>query len=79
MSRKLFFTSVSHEACYRAAIPHDGTRKKSLAKAVEDMFQVYYKCGFCVVKLYCDKQLEPALDTWRFKQEPIVKTNYCNV
>ena len=50
-----------------------------LMKAMHDVFQVYQKCGFCVVQFHCDKQLEPAVDEWRAKKIPTASENYCNV
>ena len=53
---KFFVTSISHEICHRTSIPTDGAKNKMLMKVVDDMFQVYYKCGLHVVKLHCDKK-----------------------
>ena len=73
---QLFATSISHEVCYRTAIPKDGAKKKMLMKASDDMFQVCCKCGVHVVKLHCGKQFEHTVYEWRAKKDLIVNDNY---
>ena len=74
---KLFAASVSHETCCRREIPNDVT-EKNFMKEADDMFQVYCKCGFYVVRFHCGKPFEATVDEWRVKQDPIVTANYCN-
>ena len=75
---QLFETSICNQTHFRTAIPTNGTGKVVLVKAVDDVFQVYHKCGFHIVKLHYDKQFEPAVDEWKIKQVPIVNVNYYN-
>ena len=75
---KLLATSISHETHYMIAVTTDVIENKNLMNAVDDMCQVHYKSGFCVVKLHFDKQFEPAVDEWRIKKDPIAKVNYYN-
>ena len=70
-----FVTSISIQTDCRRAIPTNCTGEDIRMKVVDDMFQVYYKCRFHIVKLHCDKQFEPAVDRWRVKQVPIGKAN----
>ena len=61
MSEESIATSTSHETHCRTAIPTDGVSKKNIMKAVDNIFQVYCKCGFKMVKLHCTKKIEPTV------------------
>ena len=75
---QLFITSISHETCFRKDIPKDGTHKKPLMKAEDDIFQACCKCWFHMVKFHCGKKFEAAVDEWKFNNDLIVKANYFN-
>ena len=62
VNEKLFSTSMSHETRHRTAIPTDGAEKKMIIKFANNMDQVYCKCRFHVVKLRCDKKIDPEVD-----------------
>ena len=53
---QLFIVSISHETFCITDVPTDGAENNTLMKAVDDMFQVYCKCGFQVMKLHCNKK-----------------------
>ena len=41
-----FVTCISHQTHHRIAIPTNSTGKVMLMKELDDIFQVYHKCGF---------------------------------
>ena len=78
VSGKIFASYISQEVHYKTMVPSNVTDKKDLAKAVDGIFQVCYKCGFQAVKFYCDKQFETAFNECRVNQDPIIKENCFN-
>ena len=55
VNRQLFEIYLSHETHCRKAIPTESVEEKNIMKALEDIFQVCYTCGSCVVKFKCEK------------------------